>query len=474
MSTIVTFNQNKELQLAEVIPTFGSEQPFTKEQCTKIIDNYLSAIDDYRICFDVSVPSLMRSRREELKKIANIINKNSKEVEIDGQPHIIADGPHAANKLRNAISDSEAIIQSKAIDSLVKSLFIGLFSEYDHFIGELMKVLYAENRSLLKGISREISLTELIEYNDIEAVKNEMLEKEIESLRRESYISQFEQLEKKFGIDKLRHFKEWPEFVEISQRRNLFTHNNGCISQQYLSVCTKAKCNINREYSVGKQLEITGEYFHRAIFVLSKVGFMLAHTLWTKTIPTKARLAGDAMNNSIFLLLKRGSWELATEFGLFGLEQPQLKNIDDITKKIRIINTAIGLISVNQKEAAMKLIDEHDWSSSIRDFRLAVMVLKEDYLAASEFMREIGKKGELIEQMSYHGWPIFKEFSKCSEFKRAYENIYGISFDEKTSEEATIQSEKIMSEEEIGSNIKHRKVKKLKVVGKTTKIKKAK
>lgn len=452
MSKIVTINQNSELQFSEVEPAFKVVPLFSKERCTKIIDDYLAAIDDYRICFNISVPNLIRSRRDELKKIAKTINKYSKEIEIDGQKHIMADGPHAINKLRDAISASEAVIESKAIDSLIKSLFIGLFSEYDHFIGELMKVLYSENPNLLKSISREISLTELIEYKDIQEVKNEMLEKEIESLRRESYIAQFEQLEKKFGIDTLRSFKEWPEFVEISQRRNLFTHNDGRISQQYLNVCNKNKCSLIEGNEIGKRLEINSEYFHRSIFVLSKIGFMLAHTLWAKSIPHKASLAGDAMNNSIFLLLKRENWELAKEFGLFGLQPLLSKHIDDITKKIRIINTAIGLININQKAEAMRLIDEHDWSSSIRDFRLAIEILKENYSTATEIMEEIGKQGELITQMSYHSWPIFKNFNKTIEFKNAYNKIYGISFDEKTSEEASFQSEKIMKEENIELN----------------------
>lgn len=459
MSKIVTFNKNNELEIAEIESVREVARPFKNERCSQIIDTYLAAISDYQVCFNFAVPMLLNERRNELTKIAKVFDKFSKEVEINGEKHIVADGVHAAKHLRKAIDDSEVVINSKADEAIVKSLFIGLFSEYDHFLGELLKALYKENQELLKGISREISFNELVEFKDIDAVKSEMLDKEIDSLRRESYLSQFEALEKKFSIE-LRKFMEWPEFIEISQRRNLFTHNNGCVSQQYLTICKRVGYKVQDTVVVGSRLEISRQYFQRAVLILSKVGFYLAHTLWSKCLPDKSKLAGDALNNSIFNLLKREQWELATDFGVFGLNQAHLKNVDDITKKIRVINTAIGLLNLKKKKEAIDLLNQHDWTSSIRDLKLAVSILKEEYAKSCEIMKEIGKTGELINEISYHEWPIFRDFNKTDEFKIAYKDIYGISFDDKVTEEASIQSEKVRNEsDELGSGKQKKKIK---------------
>ena len=85
-----------------------------------------------------------------------------------------------------------------------------------------------------------------------------MLEKEIESLRRKSYIEQFKELETKFSI-KLTKFDRWPYFIESAQRRNLFTHCDGIVSKQYLDVCRDVNFKFDKVYKVGERLEIGGE-----------------------------------------------------------------------------------------------------------------------------------------------------------------------------------------------------------------------
>lgn len=447
MSKIVTIAKNSDLEISEVEPLGGANpRPYSEEKIAKLIDSYLSCLEDYGSTFSLTVPNLAKSKTNELRKVAQRIDTYSSKVEKNGETHLVANGVHAASRLSEAIIEADRILESKSIASLIKSLFIGLFTEYDHYIGQLLKALYEEQPNLLKGISREISLTELLDFMDIEEVKISILEKEIESFRRESYVSQFQQLETKFKVTTLRNFEEWQEFVELSQRRNLFVHNNGVVSQQYLSICQKEKCAIDPKLKVGSALEISIEYYFRAIFVLSKVGFMLAHTLWSKVIPNKSQLAADAMNNSIFLLLKSERWKTASEFGIFGLTDVYLKNIDDITKKIRVINTAIALKNCKKEKEALEQIERVDWSSALRDFKLAVAIIKKDYLEASLIMKQIGKQGEMIGQISYHGWPLFREFRDTKEFQMAYESIYGISFIEKTSEEAAVKSKAIKKE----------------------------
>lgn len=61
-------------------------------------------------------------------------------------------------------------------------------------------MIYQDNENLLKGIVREISLSDIMEFTDLESVKLSMLNKEIETLRRESYIEQFSTLEKNLKL----------------------------------------------------------------------------------------------------------------------------------------------------------------------------------------------------------------------------------------------------------------------------------
>jgi len=65
-------------------------------------------------------------------------------------------------------------------------LFTQLFAEFDAYIGDLLKVTYLKDEKLLKGISREITLTDLLDFEDLTAVKRAMLDKEIDTFRRDS------------------------------------------------------------------------------------------------------------------------------------------------------------------------------------------------------------------------------------------------------------------------------------------------
>src|SRR6185436_4545196 len=211
-----------------------------------------------------------------------------------------------------------------------------------------------------------------------------------DTFRRQSYLEQFAELEQKFDIKTLRAFSEWPQFVEASQRRNLMTHNDGRVSQQYLTVCDRVRYSFEIRPTVNDRLKLTPKYLLGTIFLLNKVAFMLGHTLWRKVLPEDANAADAAMNDTIYRLLERKRWKSAAHFGEFGL-QPQLaKQVTDIDRRIRVINTAIALTNLDKQLEAEALLDAEDWSASIREFKLAIAVLKKQYVEAAGIMREIG------------------------------------------------------------------------------------
>ena len=82
-----------------------------------------------------------------------------------------------------------------------------------------------------------------MQIGSIEKIKSQFIEKEVESIRRESYIEQFNILENRFEIKTLKKFEEWSLFVEMAQRRNIMTHNDGVVSDQYLDICN-AECDF--------------------------------------------------------------------------------------------------------------------------------------------------------------------------------------------------------------------------------------
>lgn len=395
------------------------------------LESFIGTIDDFRDAFALGLPALVDKRQKQLDDLRSRLSAIPlKEFREDEGVGITLEVQHASavGEFLDVLDEVKRHKSSRIFELTARSLFVGIFTEFDVFMGSLLKCLYTGKPEILKGISREITLAELTNFETLEAVKLDLLDKEIDAFRRESYVEQFEAVERKFKVSTLRKFHEWPEFVEISQRRNLMTHTGGLISEQYISVCEREGYKFASSPSLNARLEIDPTYIWRSFFVMQKVAFMLAHTLWRKVFPADAKRAQEAANDAVYALLQRRHWNLASEIGAFLLTDSMRQDLDEMTLKVRLINTAIGCKFANQEERCFKLLDDADWSASVREFKLAVSVLRDDFDAAAGLMRDIGKKGELIEQIAYHTWPLFRSFRNDQRFHSAYKAVYGVDF----------------------------------------------
>jgi hypothetical protein len=383
----------------------------------------IQSIQKTRLVVFPHVLSWLKSQQEgNAKKLAKYASQREDEINT-----YRAESAHQAAEMLRAIRALDGLGGKRIPETLQRSLFTQLFSEYDAFVGALLKAIYKEKTDLLKGISRQISFADLLDYDNLNAIKLDMLEKEVETFRRASYVEQFASLEAKFGL-KLRSFPEWGEFVELSQRRNLIVHNGGVVSDQYLLVCDREGYKFQDRPKLGDQLKLSGDYFSRATIVVSKVAFMLCHTLWRKLFPCDREIAHQEANSVLFDLLRDGRWNTANAIAKFTLTGPMKEGISDMDLRIRTINTAIATKFSGDKNGCKTTLESLDWSAALRDFRLAIAVLSDDFPAAAELMISIGKRGELVNELAYHEWPLFHAFRESPDFLSAYSTVYGISF----------------------------------------------
>lgn len=420
-STIMESSKKERKSEAKLPPRYSSDHPLEK-----VVQDYLANMRDIFQTINIVMPHLTGWFSDEIAKAQKNLSRFVPD-DLGHEQDITLETARDFAEFSGIVKNIDDLVSSKAVEVLARSLFMQMFCEFDAFTGTLMKTIYGRNSELLKGISREISLSDLLTYSDIDAVKQAMMDKEIETFRRDSYVEQFTQLEKKFNLT-LRKFSEWPEFVELSQRRNIFTHNDGMINDQYISVCTRESYIFASKPVVGQVLEMNFDYFARAIQVMSKVGYMLCHTLWYKISPGEADDLHSSLNNSLYKCLEDKRWQTAAELGEFSLSDPMKKNISDIDLRIRVINVAIALKFSDRFDDARKILNSIDWTASYRDFKLALHVLNDRFDEAVELMKSIGKSGEIIDQHSYHAWPLFHKFKERPEFYSTYENIYGDTY----------------------------------------------
>lgn len=409
-----------------MVPRLASEangNELDKHPLAKAIDLFSLRVRDIAWAFAVAVPHAQKSQIRLLRKLStkqrgliNTINKT--------------EGTFQAEAIASSLNTSRAIedlLKSEMPNTIVIGLFIQLFSEFDNFVGNLIRGVSELDETLFYNLKREITIGELKSLPTIDALKNDLLEKEIESLRRESYSKQFQSLEKQYEIT-LTKFDEWPSFIEASQRRNLFTHAGGIVSDQYISVCTSNGHAQNSLKSKGSSLDLDIDYFFQSCRIVEITGTMLGQTLWRKIFPNASELADAHLNHLVYERLRIEDFIGALRLSNFGLQPSIAKSSSGVNRRIRVINKAIALSNLEKKEETLQLIADEDWTDTLRDFTLARAVLEDNYKEAAKIMKSIGKEGELVNEGAYRVWPLFWKFRKSQEFLNAYQEIFGYSF----------------------------------------------
>lgn len=386
------------------------------------IYTYIENLRDIAQTANIVLPHLSEWFLEEYKKNKKQIERFLPATTDDGTVKIESAREYA--ELTSAVRRHDELMKSKALPVLMRSLFVQIFCEFDAFVGALLKATYRKNDALLRGIAREISLAELLEFSDLDAAKRSMLDKEIETFRRDSYVEQFGQLEKKFGLT-LRKFPEWAQFVELSQRRNILAHNDGMVSDQYITVCEREGYKFNPKPPIGETLHIDVDYLSLALQLMAKVGYMLGHTLWAKIFPQESDALHISLDSNIYSCLLNKRWRTAAILADFSLTEPMKKNLSEKDYKVRVINKCIALKFSDNQDESKRILASIDWSASYRDFKLALAILDDRYDDAVKIMKSIGKSGEILNQASYHEWPLFHEFRTREDFYNTYEEIYG-------------------------------------------------
>ena len=314
-----------------------------------------------------------------------------------------------------------------AYNLLPINFIVSFVSQYDAFLGNLIKTIFYHKPELLNNSDKNLSFSEIISYDSIEDIKDYIIEKEVESVIRENHLKQFKWLESKLKIPLRKDLPSFKHFIEITERRNLFVHNNGVVSRQYIENCTKNEVPNIDKVKVGDKLSVNPGYFVKCYSILFEIGVKLGQVIWRKLLPDELEEADNHLNNICFDLLIKGHYHLASNLLSFATETLK-KHYDQEIINIFIINKSLSYYLSGKKEKAKSVLSKQDWSATNDKFKLAIAVLNEDFNEAIDLMKSIGSSNKHINKDAYREWPLFKEFRKRDDFKKAYKEIFNEEF----------------------------------------------
>lgn len=307
-----------------------------------------------------------------------------------------------------------------------RNLLVALVCTYDAFLGKLLRFILEVKPGILDSSDKQLSFSELQQYTSIDAAREFIVEKEIEGVLRKSHIDHFKWLENTLGTPFNKGLESWPEFVELTERRNLFVHTDGLVSSQYLKICKEHKCRLKEDVAVGVRLGVPKSYFDASYYTLYEIGIKLAHVIWRKLLKEELESIDDNLCAFTFSLIEKRDYPIAIRVLEF-FTQSNMAHHEEASRRVMLINLAQAYKWNKQLDKCNALLDAHDWSALHHKFRLAVVVLREKWDEAFALMRRLKDDPE-FKKAAYKDWPLFKQLRKAEGFSAVYEECYGESF----------------------------------------------
>ena len=298
-----------------------------------------------------------------------------------------------------------------------------LVSQYDSFLGRIIRFMFAVKPEMLNTSDKALSYTQLVSFSDLAAARAFVVEKEIESVIRKSHTEHFSWLKEKLNTSFNKDLPCWPQFVEITERRNLFVHTDGKVSSQYITVCTNNKCDIPADLKVGDQLEVPNDYYESAYRCMYEIGVKLAHVIWRRLCPDYLEESDNGLNEITFELIQKREYEIAIRILDFFTEK-QIKHASDSNRRVMLINRAQAYRWNGNAAQCNAIIEAEDWTSCEDRFKLAVATLHDDFDECYTLMRRLRYDSEFHKTV-YKDWPLFGDLRKQEKFRSVYQECYG-------------------------------------------------
>lgn len=311
---------------------------------------------------------------------------------------------------------------------LMRSYIVSMVSQFDAFIASLLRSIYAINPDKLKQSEHKLSFAELQQFSSIEAAREFVIDSKIENILRDSHQEQFKELASSIGVETLKKFDNWANFVEITQRRNLFVHSNGVVSNQYLTICKNEGVELG-ELKKGDQLDVDRHYFIKAFNIFYEVAVKLSQMSLRVLLYKKDKSClgevDKCMITNIYDLIFEERYDIAIELSNFALD-PKLKFEHSNKDRIYLaLNRAQAYKWKGDEDKCRALLDEEDTSAWSSELKCPKYALEDNIDKVCDTLLSIGKNGEILKPEQYRNWPIFKGVRTENKFRETFKSVFG-------------------------------------------------
>ena len=199
------------------------------------IKRFASSIDSLLL----SLPSVMAAMEIELvklhKEFVEFAKKSGAKEMVEG--NLVRYRLAGSNGVKLMKLDQKITRNKTAYRLIHRSFLTSLISQYDAYLGRLLHLMFSVHPEKLNGSEKQISFKELLQYSNIEDARNQLIDREVDSVVRCSHEDQINWINDNLKIPIASFVPELPSFIEIAQRRHLFVHCDGVVRHEPVRSC---------------------------------------------------------------------------------------------------------------------------------------------------------------------------------------------------------------------------------------------
>lgn len=337
----------------------------------------------------------------------------------------LIDVPNEKIKEYNKLFNRKCRAQ-KAFQMIPPSYIVTLVSLYDTFLAGFVRCIYSLKENLILESDISFNFRDIADYGSIKEVRKSVIDNTIESLFRGSHTDQINWIEKAIDVQTLKKFAGWANFIELTERRNLFVHSDGIVSSQYLKECKK--CNYNTDnIVVGSKLYVDDEYFISAYKLLYEMSVMMTQILLNKlyigVYTTDTGVRDKVLIGNVYELICEELYDVAINVSMFARDGKSFKrNIKD--KTYIELNLAQAYKWSGNNDNCLAVLKDFDTSAMNLDLQIPKFVLEDKFEKVYSMMESLGTRSDILTKEAYREWPIFKEIRKQNKFKEVFQSIF--------------------------------------------------
>lgn len=321
---------------------------------------------------------------------------------------------------QKSIDESRKVISTGyyTLTTMYNNLLVSIMVEFENIITKIFeKIMNKYPNAYLENTS--ISYAKIIKSQDLNEVKKEIIDMEIDLLMRENIFKWFKKIEKNHKIIISLENAYMKKFIEAYYRRNIIVHNDSKINSAYIIGMKNIGTDIP-EKTIGKKMICTMKYIED---IISASIYVVIYLL-TQILVLFEDESNDFINSLVdyaYEKIKNEEYNLAREICRLLKDN---KKLDKQSQIYSLINFWQTYKWTKQYEEVKEDIENFDISAFDDLIKLAIYALRDEYNKIEQILKNEFNEEKQNDELAINleSFPVFKEVRNQQFYKNLKEN----------------------------------------------------